>query len=285
MSKVLARLLIFSIGLPAVLALVYFLPQGNHLAANLAAAAASAIGAAEFAFILSKRGYHLPSAEAAVFGAALPLASTMRVSFSFTGEWELYAIVALSLYLFSSRIFSRQEKLPSVAGRIVAGFSCMLYPGAFLMWVVRLNALPESSTLLLVYLLMIFGNDSVAWAVGMLFGKGNRGMIPASPNKSIAGFIGGIAVSIVLGSLAAVFLPAAFPTPALNRWFAGALLGFLAGTAGVIGDLAESAVKRSAEVKDSGSIIPGRGGILDSIDSIAFAAPVFFASYILLFPV
>jgi phosphatidate cytidylyltransferase len=61
------------------------------------------------------------------------------------------------------------------------------------------------------------------------------------------------------------------------------MLGLLSGAAATLGDLAESVMKRSSDIKDSGSIVPGRGGALDSIDSIALAAPVFYGLYRLLF--
>jgi phosphatidate cytidylyltransferase len=61
------------------------------------------------------------------------------------------------------------------------------------------------------------------------------------------------------------------------------MLGLFTGIAAVLGDLAESALKRSAGVKDSGSLIPGRGGILDTIASLALSAPVFYVGYRLLF--
>ena len=69
-----------------------------------------------------------------------------------------------------------------------------------------------------------------------------------------------------------------FPLPA-----AGLILGFTTGLAVILGDLGESVLKRSAGLKDSGVLIPGRGGILDSIDSVALAAPVFYIGYKLLF--
>jgi phosphatidate cytidylyltransferase len=64
---------------------------------------------------------------------------------------------------------------------------------------------------------------------------------------------------------------------------AGIILGLLSAAAGNLGDLAESALKRSADMKDSGTIIPGRGGVLDTIDSICLAAPVYYFSYWFLF--
>ena len=61
------------------------------------------------------------------------------------------------------------------------------------------------------------------------------------------------------------------------------ILGFITSIAGIIGDLIESVIKRSLECKDSGTLIPGRGGLLDSIDSIIIAAPVYYAGLYFLF--
>jgi phosphatidate cytidylyltransferase len=119
----------------------------------------------------------------------------------------------------------------------------------------------------------------------MHFGKHNRGFIAASPTKSIAGYVGGLGASIAVGLIGALALPTVFqPTRvALHPALGGSLLGFFSGLAGSLGDLGESALKRSVDTKDSGNLMPGRGGILDSIDSLALAAPVFYVLYWFLF--
>ncbi|MDR0495298.1 MAG: phosphatidate cytidylyltransferase, partial [Treponema sp.] len=96
----------------------------------------------------------------------------------------------------------------------------------------------------------------------------------------IAGFIGGIFASVVVGTGAALIFPEIFVS---GSPIAGSLLGLLTGLAAAFGDLGESAIKRSSGIKDSGTIIPGRGGVLDSIDSVIFAAPVFYIAFRLLF--
>jgi phosphatidate cytidylyltransferase len=138
---------------------------------------------------------------------------------------------------------------------------------------------PEASKVLLIFLLLVCANDSVAWAAGILFGRGNRGIVPASPNKSIAGFAGGLIASIAVNIGAVYFFPHIFVPDQIPALPSGILLGLFCGIAVVLGDLAESLIKRSCGVKDSGFIIPGRGGILDSIDSIALTAPVFYVLY------
>jgi phosphatidate cytidylyltransferase len=76
-----------------------------------------------------------------------------------------------------------------------------------------------------------------------------------------------------------LFFPQAFEADKIPPLPSGILLGIACGLAVVLGDLAESAIKRSCDMKDSGFIVPGRGGILDSTDSIALTAPVFYVLY------
>jgi phosphatidate cytidylyltransferase len=109
-------------------------------------------------------------------------------------------------------------------------------------------------------------------------GKNNRGIIKASPNKSILGFIGGFLGSIAVGILAYFIFFDIF-----GHLLKMIILGFITALAAIIGDLAESVMKRSAQIKDSGNVIPGRGGILDSIDSIIFAAPAYYITIQFLF--
>jgi phosphatidate cytidylyltransferase len=146
-----------------------------------------------------------------------------------------------------------------------------------------MNRLPHSPTLIVAFLCVVFANDSLAWAAGMLFGRTNRGVFAVSPNKSVAGFVAGLAASVGVGLALAAYLPAVFTASRFPPLVSGLVLGLSTGVAAVLGDLAESAFKRSADVKDSGSLIPGRGGILDSIDSLALSAPVFYVVYRLLF--
>jgi phosphatidate cytidylyltransferase len=90
-----------------------------------------------------------------------------------------------------------------------------------------------------------------------------------SPNKSQEGAIGGILASMVVGAVSLQGF-------GLGNWKLGLLAGAVIGLAGQIGDLAESVMKRQAGVKDSGSLVPGHGGILDRIDALLFALPAGF---------
>lgn len=122
---------------------------------------------------------------------------------------------------------------------------------------------------LLLYLLFLTQfNDVAQYVWGQSFGR--RKVVPTvSPNKTVEGLAGGLATTTVLAVLLA---PVLTPFAALPA----ALAGLAIGLAGFAGDVTISAMKRDLGVKDSGSLLPGHGGILDRIDSLTFTAPLFF---------
>jgi phosphatidate cytidylyltransferase len=286
------RLLTFFIGLPLLVLIVVFLPLRNHLVFNLVVLAMSVFGAAETADIIKKRNLPITLKGAGFFGGIPPLAALLAVSFGMPIIY-LGGIVTITLVLLMARrIFDSQEKMADALPALLADFCVFIYPGMFLSWAIMLNGLsndaaamiPAGDTVILVvYLLTVIINDSLAWVCGMLFGKGNRGLVAASPNKSVAGFAGGLVSSIIICAAFGFFFPEVFPETCLPRVAALVVLGLLTGAAAIAGDLAESVLKRSCGVKDSGFVIPGRGGVLDSIDSHTLAAPVFYLCYRLMF--
>jgi phosphatidate cytidylyltransferase len=205
------------------------------------------------------------------------------VSFGVAGNIVPGAFILGACWLLVFRVFTPQEKLDLYIGRTAVGFAVMIYPGLFMAWIVQMAVFPKAGLVILVFFLIVLLNDAFASLAGVLFGEGNRGIVPASPKKSVAGFIGGLAASVGTGLFAVAFFPAAFSSTVMTSYGAGALLGLGAGAAAILGDLGESALKRSAGVKDSGTLILGRGGALDSIDSIALAAPVYYILYQVLF--
>jgi phosphatidate cytidylyltransferase len=118
-----------------------------------------------------------------------------------------------------------------------------------------------------VSLALAWAADTGAYFAGRAFGK--TPLFPrVSPKKTWEGAIGGaVSVVLTLGVVKWIWLPH-------MAWGHVVALGLLGDVAGVIGDLVESAFKRASDVKDSGSILPGHGGILDRVDSLLFTAPV-----------
>jgi len=283
MKKIFERLIVFFVGLPILLSVVVFFPQYHHLCLNLVIIIFTVLGAVEFKNILSHKNLNISLPETIILGAISPVAWTVVVSFGVMGQIVPGAFILGASWLLVSRIFTTQEKLGSYIGRTITGFAVMIYPGLFISWIIQMAVFREAEIVILVFFLAVLLNDAIAWVTGNLFGKNNRGIIAASPNKSIAGFIGGLAASVLTGIAAAILFPAVFRSALMPAIPAGAILGFCTGVAAILGDLGESSIKRSAGVKDSGSLILGRGGALDSLDSLALAAPVYYILYRVLF--
>ena len=112
--------------------------------------------------------------------------------------------------------------------------------------------------------------DTGAYYVGRKFGRHKLAPV-VSPGKSWEGAAASVAAGILFG---VIYLPLAIRG---TTWLTAALFAVAANVAGQIGDLAESAIKRGANVKDSGSLLPGHGGMLDRLDSTMFALPVLYA--------
>ena len=158
------------------------------------------------------------------------------------------------------------------ASHLISSVFIVMYAGYLPSFVSRMTFHEHSREFIAFFFLMVCLCDSVAWFCGVLFGKNNKGIIKASPNKSLAGFFGGFAGTILTGVAAHFFFPQVF-TGSLAKII---IFAFFIAFVAIIGDLVESVIKRSVEIKDSGSLIPGRGGVLDSIDSILFVAPVYY---------
>lgn len=129
------------------------------------------------------------------------------------------------------------------------------------------NAVAGGAGLLFFLVFITQFNDVAQFTWGKLLGK-HKISPSVSPKKTWEGFLGGVATSIVLASLIGPLL-----TPMDVMW--SAFAGGLISVSGFLGDITESAVKRDLGVKDAGALIPGHGGILDRIDSLTYAAPIF----------
>lgn len=276
--KVVSRLGVFFIGVPLVIVLI-MLNQLNHLAIHAVVTVVSVIAAWEFYNILSNNFTLQNKIFLLSMTGLINFTMLLRAVFEFDVSYVDFIYVVSILACLSAEVLSNRS-FENSNSRIVTSITILTYTGFLLTFLTRMTFLTNSRQILIMFLTMVFFCDSLAWFFGVLFGKNNKGFIKASPNKSIAGFCGGIFGSILSGILSWILWKDIFIGSVLKLIF----LGILISITSILGDLVESVLKRSSNCKDSGSIIPGRGGILDSIDSIVFSAPVFYFVITHLYP-
>ena len=151
----------------------------------------------------------------------------------------------------------------------------ILYIGLLLSYFVDLRQLDKGRGWVFLALLCTFSSDIFAYLLGRTFGK-HKMATYISPNKSWEGAAAGVAGAIIVSVLVVHF----FSLP-LNNWQA-VVLGILISVFGQLGDLVKSIFKRNMQVKDSGHILPGHGGFLDRMDSLAFAGVLVYG-YVVVF--
>ncbi|RUO49754.1 phosphatidate cytidylyltransferase [Pseudidiomarina donghaiensis] len=186
--------------------------------------------------------------------------------------WWLVAIVLVINYPRSRRVWSRTRSIVGVFGILT------LVPAwAGLIAVRSLNYAEQplfGGFAVLFVLLLVWAADVGAYFAGVKYGR-NKLMPAVSPGKTMEGLCGGITLAFVVMMVLAHWLK--IPAEQFSGYY---ITGLVTVIASVFGDLNESMFKRCAGVKDSGSLLPGHGGILDRIDSLTAALPIFTLSYL-----
>lgn len=275
MSSLAKRTATTLIGVPLVFAWIYFLPHCHRLATAVLVFVACLLGSKEMFELIKKH-----------FGVAptLPYWLPSLLVFAAWGEtWmEGFPLTDFALIILAFLGFGREithgasTQFKESFKRLCATAFLLIYPNYFFTFLVRISQFEHSVFLLILFFSYVFANDIFAYIFGMWLGGSNKGFLKASPNKSVAGFIGGH-VSSILWCIGYTLLFASW----LPLWKV-VVLGVACTFSANIGDLIESVIKRSVGVKDSGSTIPGRGGILDSTDSLLATAPIFWLGCLLL---
>ncbi|MBI1729113.1 phosphatidate cytidylyltransferase [Candidatus Acetothermia bacterium] len=258
------RILTALVALPLVIAFLYVGQEYDIKWAVLGLVALlTAISCWEFAKLVQEIGVSINPTFFSV------ISSIFVVGVGILGESYLPIILAIFFVLLLL------ENLPQSTGvlSILWSLAGLIYLPMLLhfLYVIYLSA--NGFSYLLWLLALVWAYDSGAYLVGSLWG--HHKLAPAlSPKKSWEGVAGGLVFSMVVGVLAAILLPWNFTLEiALLHSLAIALL--VSGFAQV-GDLFESKLKRQAEVKDTGNLFPGHGGMLDRIDALLIATPIFF---------
>ena len=200
-------------------------------------------------------------------GLAATVCGTALVPLLFLNQPLVFqGATTLLFFAFSMLFLFRYRDLATVVQHLAVLLLGFLYIPLLLGHMLLLRDLPFGRQWIFLVLFIVMAGDTAAYFTGISLGR--RKLYPAiSPKKSVEGAIGGLA-----GSMIGAVLARAWFFPDLTLWdclFLGAVLGAL----GQLGDLFESMLKRSFGVKDSGTIIPGHGGILDRLDSLLFAFP------------
>ena len=263
------RLLTAAVGIPILLLVLWL----GHPWLGVLVAIVALLGAIEMGELLTRAGLPPATGLVALFGVAAVAAAA---SITLTGVWLFVAWLVLLVVASAIAGLGRADGRSALGAWLAtlggATYVAML---AFLL-LIALSVRPDSATgplvawldagraWLLVVVLVVWAYDSAAYLIGRSWGRGQF-FNQLSPNKTWSGAIGGglaaIAAGLALGWL-------------IGRPLEGAGLGVLVSFSAPIGDLAQSALKRAAEVKDSGRLFPGHGGMLDRVDALVLVAPL-----------
>lgn len=221
------------------------------------------LGLYEFFTMLEKKGIIIYKYVGICIGAFIPLSITFK--FEPTKSWELLFVLVVLFSLILMQ-FKRRESSGVIVGISTTIFG-ILYISWLMSFMIKIRLLPGGVSFLGATILITKLGDIGAYMIGMRFGK--NPLIPRiSPKKSREGALGGLLFSVLGAFAGASFLPFSYA----HLLGIGLCLGLL----GQLGDLSESLMKRDCQIKDSGVIIPGIGGVLDLIDSLLFTVPAFY---------
>jgi phosphatidate cytidylyltransferase len=226
-----------------------------------------ALGLHEFLTLIEKKGIQVYKFFGIIVGIIIPMSIFFR--FELTRGWELL-FISLALGALFVLQFSRRESTNAVLAISTTMFG-IFYIAWFFSFMIKIRILPYGIALVGCLLLITKGADIGAFLIGVRWGK--RSLIPRiSPKKTVEGTLGGLLFA-VLGALASKSF---LPDLSVFSWPNMIMIGLVLGGLGLLGDLSESLIKRDCGAKDSNTIFPGMGGVLDVIDSLLFTAPAFY---------
>jgi phosphatidate cytidylyltransferase len=271
-SETLTRAAVALIGIPIALAAVY---AGGWLLGTFLAIFAT-LGALELYRMAERKGVQPLRGLGAGAAAAFVLLATASAGAEWPGATLWLLLVVLTLVAIAAAIWMRGVEGNPLLTVAVTVFGAV-YLGGLLSHGMLLRHLPgvesawHGTALVFAPVLLTWASDTSAYFVGRQWGR--RKLIPrVSPGKTVEGALGALVGTVVVAVLYSEVLRQ-FPAYRLD-WGAAIVFGLLISIVAQIGDLAESLLKRDAGVKDSGTLFPGHGGVLDRLDSLLFTLPL-----------
>lgn len=252
MSNLLKRIIVSVIGIPVSILLIYL----GGIYFLLLCILIQSLCLYEFFTLFEKSGYK----PLKYFPIILTIA--VFVLNYFKCPYTINITVVFMLIILSAEIFRTSEKNPVNTFINISGFIYITVP--FLL----LFELDTEYRFIIYLMLMVWTNDIAAYFTGKCFGR--HKLTSVSPNKTVEGSVAGIIFTILISIVFFIF------NKDLININDAVVLGVLTGIAGQAGDIFESLLKRFNNVKDSSSIIPGHGGVLDRFDSLIFSAPLMY---------
>ena len=225
------------------------------------------LGLNEFFSLVERKGIVIERWIGLGVGLLIPI--SILSGFEPTKGWELFFMVFVFLALFLTQL-RRQDSSQAIVGVSTALFGIFYVSWCF-SFLIKLRflagpGLPDGAWLVALVLLVTKGGDVGAYFIGSALGR-HPLIQRVSPSKTWEGALGGLLFSV---GAALALRPVFSEIPPSHL----AVLGLLLGVLGQLGDLSESLVKRDCQVKDSGALFPGMGGVLDVLDSLLFTAPI-----------
>jgi phosphatidate cytidylyltransferase len=212
----------------------------------------------ELRAVLASRNVKLPLIPVALGGAAM-----VAVAYHWGAQPALAVLVVTFIAILVWRLPGGTE---GYVRDITAGAFALLYLPTIAATVALMLAQPRGQYRVLLFVILTVCSDSGGYFAGILIGR--HQMAPSiSPGKTWEGTAGSVAACFAAGALGMTLL-------LHGRWWSGLILGGAAAAAAILGDLAESTIKRDLQTKDMSSILPGHGGVLDRLDSLLIVAPV-----------
>ncbi|MCM8787606.1 MAG: phosphatidate cytidylyltransferase [Candidatus Omnitrophica bacterium] len=222
------------------------------------------IGLYEFFYMIEKKEVKLFKPFGLFVGVLIPITISYRLSIK--EGWQFLFVVIGIFLLFLLELTKKETHQPVLS--ISATIFGIIYISLCFSFLIRIRQFPQGERLVGFLILVTKSSDVGAYLFGKKYGR-TLLLERVSPKKTLEGSVGGFLTSLTIGIIFSQFVKV---LTFIENFFLIIILAIIS----QLGDLFESLIKRDCQVKDSGKILPGMGGVLDVIDSLIFTAPTFY---------